>query len=351
VADDATVDVKVFAIEMVYVPQGAFYAGDNATSTASFKQGSSDNDPWYIQNSDAISVTNAEADGFYYVSNSNAGENATGSEFTIPAEFPNGFDALYCMKYEISQGQYVDFLNTLTGTQDATRYMTETGYRHGTWGGSQGSRTSYRSDRACNYLSWMDGAAYADWAGLRPMTELEFEKACRGTGAQPTDYEYAWGNQTITAAVTISGTEDGTETITTSGANCCCNNQTFTGGDAGPGPLRCGIFATASSTRQESGASYYGVMEMSGNVWEQPVTLGNATGRAFTGTNGNGAIDASGNADAANWPSTDAVGAGFRGGDWCYGEYHDHVSARYYAAYSDMTYRSRHYGFRAVRTQ
>jgi hypothetical protein len=39
VADDATVDVKVFAIEMVYVPQGSFYVGSGGTETGRFKDG------------------------------------------------------------------------------------------------------------------------------------------------------------------------------------------------------------------------------------------------------------------------------------------------------------------------
>ena len=34
-------------------------------------------------------------------------------------------------------------------------------------------------DRACNFLNWNDLAAYLQWAALRPMTELEFEKICR----------------------------------------------------------------------------------------------------------------------------------------------------------------------------
>ncbi len=38
-------------------------------------------------------------------------------------------------------------------------------------------------------------------------------------------------------------------------------------------------------------------MEMTGNVDERPVTAGNVTGRSFTGKNGNGLIDADGNAD------------------------------------------------------
>ena len=33
---------------------------------------------------------------------------------------------------------------------------------------------------AAYYLSWTDLAAYLDWACLSPMTEIQFEKACRG---------------------------------------------------------------------------------------------------------------------------------------------------------------------------
>ena len=57
VVNGDSIDVRVFGIEMVYVPQGAFYAGDNATSTASFRQGSSDNDPWYLASEAAFSTT------------------------------------------------------------------------------------------------------------------------------------------------------------------------------------------------------------------------------------------------------------------------------------------------------
>ena len=40
--------------------------------------------------------------------------------------------------------------------------------------------TALVPERTCNFLGWADGFAFAVWAGLRPMTELEFEKACRG---------------------------------------------------------------------------------------------------------------------------------------------------------------------------
>lgn len=45
---------------------------------------------------------------------------------------------------------------------------------------------------SANDLSWMDGAVLADWAALRPFTELEFEKAARGPVVPVAD-EFAWG--------------------------------------------------------------------------------------------------------------------------------------------------------------
>ena len=65
----------------------------------------------------------------------------------------------------------------------------------------------------------MDGAAYADWSGLRPMTELEFEKACRGNQT-PVANEFAWGTASITAATGISNDGAADEVDGTAGANC-----------------------------------------------------------------------------------------------------------------------------------
>ena len=42
-------------------------------------------------------------------------------------------------------------------------------------------------------MNWQDLTSYLDWSGLRPMTEFEYEKACRGT-LNPVAYEYPWGN-------------------------------------------------------------------------------------------------------------------------------------------------------------
>jgi hypothetical protein len=67
---------KLFGIEMVYVPTGAFYVGDgNSSSDFHLKAGSADNNPWYIQNENSFSTTNAASGGYYYVGTGVIGEN------------------------------------------------------------------------------------------------------------------------------------------------------------------------------------------------------------------------------------------------------------------------------------
>jgi formylglycine-generating enzyme required for sulfatase activity len=357
VADDASLTVKVLGIEMVYIPSGSFYAGDNGYSLACFKAGSNDNSPWYITSENAINVTNTISGGYYYTNTSNGGtdENETGSTFNIPNSFPKGYAAIYCMKYEITQGQYASFLNLLNSAQAADRYDASCYnlFRY-TITYSSGVYSTNRPDRACNYLSWADGCAYADWSGLRLMTELEYEKICRGPLA-PVSGEYASGTTNIIAATTISDLENGTEFILDNGANCSYNSHwgiggvIFTGGDGGQGPLRVGIFAKANTTREQSGATYYGVMEMSGNLFERCITSGNSKGRLFTGSNGDGKLNSSGDADIINCPANDALGACSRGGSFDYGLNSPKVSIRNLAAYTDST-RSYSFGFRCVRS-
>jgi len=342
VISTSTVRVEVFAIEMVYIPTNAFYVGSGGTETSPFYTYPTTTNAYLISSENAITVGTGTGN-LYYASSTYGGDQAG----PIPAAFPKGYAAFYCMKYDISQGQYADFLNNLTSTQASTRNPAQTTYRY-TITGTYPNFSASRPDRACNWLSWADVAAYADWAALRPMTELEFEKAARGVSV-PTPNEYAWGNTTITQAVAISGTENGTETITTTGANCNYNSATFTGGDAGQGPLRCGIFATGLSTRASSGAGYYGVMDLSGNLWKRPVTVGNAAGRAFTGLHGDGVLDSTGNANTANWPDTTATGAGYRGGTWGNAASVACPSDRNNAAYT-VSSRVSSYGGRAVRT-
>jgi formylglycine-generating enzyme required for sulfatase activity len=151
---------------------------------------------------------------------------------------------------------------------------------------------------------------YLDWSGLRPMTEMEYEKVGRGSGVPIVANEYAWGSTTILQATSGALTTGGqsTEVSTASGNGLCAygsaNATTF-------GPLRCGFAAGAATNRFQAGASYYGVMDMSGNVAEQCVGGYNFNYSSFNGLNGDGTITAAGLFNTANWPT---AGGGQAGG-------------------------------------
>jgi formylglycine-generating enzyme required for sulfatase activity len=352
-----TVDIRVFAVEMVYIPAGAFSAGDRS-STNAFRQTSvAGSAPWSITSEGAI-TTQATGPNWYYPG---AGD-APGSVFTIPAAFPKGFAAFYMMKGEISQSQWVAFFNALTTTQRSARDITAPGAKgsDGLSGrnsvscpptGSACTGTATLPDRgagatytgvAMNFISWADVTAYLDWSGLRPMSELEFEKACRGTSAAVSG-EYSWGNTTLTNPSSISNIGLAAER-----ANAASNGIA----GSGTGPLRVGSFAQGVSTRAGSGSGFYGVMELSGNLWERSVTVGNSSGRSFEGRyHGDGALSASGSADTTSWPSpTTGAGSGFRGGGFNTATARAATSSRGDAAFADPSARVNGNGGRGVRT-
>ncbi|MCB9770932.1 MAG: SBBP repeat-containing protein [Candidatus Omnitrophica bacterium] len=273
--------------------------------------------------------------------------------------WPNGYAAFYMMKYEMTQGQYVDFLNTLSRVQQSTRveatvtgntianyYVMSNGTsvsaRNGIRAPASGNGTSptpivFGNDLsangvfnesndgqniAMNILSWGDLLAYADWAGLRPFTELEFEKTARGPNSAVSN-EYAWGTSVVTIASTILDDGRNTERVSESGEGLT-TLENYTAG-----PLRVGFAATNATNRISAGAGYYGNMDLSGNAGEMAVTLGNSVGRSFTGTHGDGTLTSTasfeGNATNTDWPGingttnkgvTGASGSGSRGSTW-----------------------------------
>ncbi len=359
----SAVIAKVIALEMVYIPSGSFYAGDIHPHPVSgqFEDGDS-GQPFEVEEEDDITLGGGRKGS---LGNNNAEGMTHEDDFNdhlkqkLSEKFPKGVSAFYLMKHEITQGQYADFLNLLTSTEaqqravsGATDYVT---FR-GTIAGGYPVFAATAPDRACNFLSWQDGAAYADWAGLRPMTELEFEKASRGDQSAVSG-EFVWGSAEITRQTEHLGTDgSGSEAASPSGANA-----NFDSGINGP--VRAGIFAAASGgDRAQAGASFYGVMELSGNVFERAVTLGNAAGRRFTGTHGDGELSAvagfNGNATNKDWPGIDAyaprgvtgaTGSGLRGGAWKAAAQLLRLADRAGAATPDDQ-RANQHGFRCVRT-
>jgi hypothetical protein len=153
------------------------------------------------------------------------------------------------------------------------------------------------------------------------MTEFEFEKACRGNNAgtpnTPIVNEYPWGSTLITSAtgsnITIVGAKD--ELVYVAGQNgvCAYNTNDWTNST----PMRSGSPATATSNRVQAGATYYGIMEMGGNVYEQCVGGGNGYDySSFTTINGDGSLTNLGLANVTGWPTYGGPNSGtiLRGG-------------------------------------
>jgi hypothetical protein len=74
--------------------------------------------------------------------------------------------------------------------------------------------------------------------------------------------------------------------------------------------FRVGIAATATSNRVNAGATYYGIMEMTGGMHERVVGRYNFDYSGFTTANGDGILDANAN---SNWNESILGG---RGGSW-----------------------------------
>jgi formylglycine-generating enzyme required for sulfatase activity len=292
---DAT--VQVHAIEMVYVPEGPFTLGDPDSASIEFGAFYASNDDGEpvglirLESENAIDIGPHEGELYYKVEQPQYQGDQSGP---IPAEFPKGTRGFYVMKYEITQGQYAAFLNSLDN--EATAFRAPQGKRdyydhRGSIRLVGGEYVADAPARPANMLSWDDGCAFADWAGLRPMTELEFTKACRGP-SEPIAREYPWNTASQDRLLRVVGPAD--DLVTTGEADESLLTQ---------------------ENRDVFGASYYGVMDLAGSVWEKCVTIGHPAGRAFAGSHGDGRLSY-GSATNSDWPrgDNDGGGYGYRGG-------------------------------------
>lgn len=125
-------------------------------------------------------------------------------------------------RYEVTNLQYKAFI-------DATGHRSPSHFRNRTY-------PKGKVDHPVTFVSWYDARDYCRWAGKRLPTEEEWEKAARGSDGRI----YPWGN------------EFGIERANTPVRWARLGRQ----GDTTP----IGAFP--------SGASPYGLEDMSGNVWE-----------------------------------------------------------------------------------
>ncbi|HRN80290.1 MAG TPA: hypothetical protein PKY29_00310 [Ferruginibacter sp.] len=294
VLDNETVEIRVFAVEMVYIPQGSFQLGSGGTETYSFRNGT-DQVPYTVASNGAINLGTTSG-----TLNPNGAGVASG---TIPEAFPKGYNAFWVMKYEISQQQYADFLNHIS-SERATYNVAHPFDINGT----HPNLMAQQPERAIGNLNTARLAAHADWSGLRPMTELEFEKICRGYNTPAVPNEYVWGNTQIFPVISTDDVGLATESVNApASANANINNQLAR-------PARTGMFARSNgSTRTLSGGTYYGVMNMGDNINEICIGIHTTAGRAFTGAiHGDGYLAASGETNIPEWKNFNAYG--WRGG-------------------------------------
>ena len=325
-----------YGIEMVYIPQGAFYAGEADTLTqhregAFFEYGT--NDFYKINSEAAINVGTTKGDLYY--NNDNQPDYRGDMKGPVPAAFPKGFNAFYVMKYEVTQGDYVSFLNAVGDffSRNRAPFGGKMYYKdRGSIFFEDGLYKTNEPNRPATFLSWDDDCAFADWSGLRPMTELEYEKACRGPQKPAVSNGFPWGTN---SKEKLSRYYD--------------NN----GDLVLQPPLK---EKDINDTNLDLfGASYYWVMDLNTSLWERCVTTGNAKGRSFEGTHGDGRLQGySGNATNVDWPRWDGNGGiSYRGGGYymigMVGSPLGFVSQRRFAAWGDGP-RDIAYGFRAARS-
>jgi len=125
-------------------------------------------------------------------------------------------------KYEVTNGQYKAFI-------DDTKRKSPNHFRNRTY-------PAGKVDHPVTYVNWMDAKAYCEWAGKRLPTDEEWEYAARGTDQRT----YPWGNDFEL--------------------------------ESGNTPLRWQKIGKFGDTMPvgmfPKGASPFGLLDMSGNVWE-----------------------------------------------------------------------------------
>jgi hypothetical protein len=271
-------EVRVFAVEMVYVPEGDFNCAKSI-----YINGAGGPSSFSVSGNNFLVINQRLSPTFEYSLDSSsinlrikgdAGLDTNNNGLVDNTSYPTGYRAFYVYKYEMTEQQYADFINTLSTIQ-----VTTLGVAGNSISLSNGQYFSSTPNRACAGSNALRLFSYADWCGLRPMSILEFNKASYGP-LQPI-YAFNFLNDAIINSYPAWGSGQ------------VPNNFSNYPVDVGSG-------ASATSTRSSSGASYYGIMGLTGNGIEPIIGLSNLT---FTSRNGNGNINSNGNADEAEWSS------------------------------------------------
>ncbi|MEI6658149.1 MAG: SUMF1/EgtB/PvdO family nonheme iron enzyme [Planctomycetota bacterium] len=265
---------------------------------------------------------------------------------TAPAGYGAVADAFQIMKYEFTNQQYTDFLNSVDagGTNPNSVYNTSMGSnaRGGisfTSGAASGSKYAVKTnmgDKPVNYVSWFDAARVSNWlmngatgtssmetgaytlndatSGNAPAVnpgatfyvpmEDQWYKAAfyKGGGTNAGYWDYATQSDTVPTAVTAGSTGIGSSGSAGNFANY--SSSASWNGQTG----------NVTTVGTNGGASAYGAFDMSGNAREWNDLTGSAgTTRGIRGGawNANSSILSSSNRSTPI-PSTENDSLGFR---------------------------------------
>ncbi len=143
-------------------------------------------------------------------------------------------DTFYCDKYEVTNGQYLAFLDATGTNMDAANNklleLGDSGVQIRSSGAAFELKTPAVARRPVVEVSWYGAKAYCEWMDGRLPTEAEWERAARGIDGR----KYPWGMR-----------------IDRRNANYK------------------GLFSTAVEVGSyPEGSSPFGIYDMAGNVWE-----------------------------------------------------------------------------------
>jgi hypothetical protein len=292
-------EVRVFAVEMVYVPEGDFIVAkefNNSTAWSSYGMTPPTYSKFFAPGFNYPVINNHLSPTLSYNDGTNTASIRVKGDVGVDTDnngsvdnttYPNGYKSFYCYKYELTEQQYADFYNTLTSTQKNTLGIAGVSISL-----SNGQCYSSYPNRACGNANTQRLLAYGDWSGLREMTLLEFNKVSYGP-LQPVYYSETCDNN-WNCGYRIYGCPAWGSSVA-GGCNYAPNGS----------PLaNVGSFATGSSTRAQAGATYYGVLDMTGNAHEPTVKINYFD---FTSSNGDGNLTVNGNADVLNWASSNMI--------------------------------------------
>lgn len=194
-------------------------------------------------------------DGMVYVP---GGTTRIGAEDGLPGERP-AFEAevapFFLDRHPVTVAQFREFVEATGHVTDAEGFGNAgvMDLRTGAWRLEPGATWHHplgpdgpdaRGDHPVTQVSWHDASAYAEWAGKRLPTEVEWEHAARGAENGPG--RYAWGDSLV-----VRGHH---------------RANTWQGPFPGPNGMDDGFLLT--SPVGEFGETTLGLTDMGGNVWE-----------------------------------------------------------------------------------